>query len=88
MTVLTISVGVCLLLGFLTRVASLAGALFLISVIASQPPWISDAAPTMPQVIELAGLLVLAATGAGRWLGIDYFFYALFNRNRRSDVEA
>ncbi len=79
-TALTIGVGVCLLLGFFTRLSSLAGALFLLAVIASQPPWLSHAAPTMPQVIEFAGLLVLAGTGAGRWAGLDFFTYALFRR--------
>ncbi len=85
-TILTIGVGVCLLLGFFTRLASLAGALFLIGVIASQPFWLSDAAPTISQCVELAGLLVLAGTGAGRWLGLDFFTYALFNRFRRRRV--
>ncbi len=84
-TILTIGVGICLLLGFLTRVASVAGALFLLGVILSQPPWLADAAPTMYQVIEFVALLVLAGTGAGRWAGLDYFTYALFHRNR--DVE-
>jgi uncharacterized membrane protein YphA (DoxX/SURF4 family) len=85
-TVVTIAVGACLLLGLFTRLASLVGALFLFGVIASQPPWLADALPTMPNVIELAGLLVLAATGAGRWLGLDYFTYALFARFRRHDT--
>lgn len=76
----TIGVGVCLLLGFFTRLASLVGALFLASVIASQPPWLAESAPTMSQCIELAGLLVLAGTGAGRWAGLDYFTHALFHR--------
>jgi len=85
-TVLTISVGVCLLLGFLTRLAAIAGALFLLAVIATQPPWVADAAPTMSQVIEFAGLLVLAGTGAGRWVGLDYFGYALFRRRRDAEL--
>ncbi|HEY3393399.1 MAG TPA: DoxX family protein [Lacipirellulaceae bacterium] len=84
-TILTIGVGICLLLGFLTRIASIAGALFLLGVIISQPPWLADAAPTMFQVVEFSALLVLAGTGAGRWAGLDYFTYALFHRNR--DVE-
>ena len=75
-TALTIGVGVCLLLGLLTRIAAVVGAVFLLSVIASQPPWMADAAPTINQCVELAGLLVLAGTGAGRWLGLDYFYYA------------
>ncbi len=85
-TILTISVGACLLLGFFTRLASLAGALFLLGVIATQPPWVADAAPTIMQGIELAALLVLAGTKAGRWLGLDYFTYALFGRFRRAEV--
>lgn len=80
-TILTIGVGVCLLLGFFTRLASLAGALFLLSVIATQPPWLATAEPTIYQTVELAGLLVLAGTGAGRWLGLDYFSWALFGRH-------
>lgn len=85
-TVLTIAVGACLLLGFLTRLASLAGAIFLLGVIASQPFWIADALPTMPFYIEFAGLLVLAGTGAGRWLGLDFFTYRLFHRNRQITI--
>jgi uncharacterized membrane protein YphA (DoxX/SURF4 family) len=81
-TALTIGVGVCLLLGFFTRTASIVGALFLLGVILSQPPWLPDTAETMPNVIEFVALLVLAGTGAGRWAGLDFFTYALFNRNR------
>jgi uncharacterized membrane protein YphA (DoxX/SURF4 family) len=84
-TILTLGVGICLLLGFLTRIASVIGALFLLWVIISQPPWIPDAVPTMFQIIEFAALLVLAGTGAGRWAGLDYFPYAFFHRHR--DVE-
>jgi uncharacterized membrane protein YphA (DoxX/SURF4 family) len=84
-TILTVGVGACLLLGFFTRLASLAGALFLAAVVATQPPWVADAAPTYNQIVELAGLLVLAATGAGRWLGIDYLTYRLFSRSRASE---
>jgi uncharacterized membrane protein YphA (DoxX/SURF4 family) len=80
-TVLTLGVGCCLLLGFFTRLASLAGALFLLSIIATQPPWLPTAEPTIYQTVELSGLLVLAGTGAGRWLGLDYFTWALFSRH-------
>jgi uncharacterized membrane protein YphA (DoxX/SURF4 family) len=85
-TAVTIGVGVCLLLGFFTRLASIVGALFLLAVIASQPPWLAESEATMPQCIEFAALLVLAGTGAGRWAGLDYFTYALFHRDR--DAEA
>jgi uncharacterized membrane protein YphA (DoxX/SURF4 family) len=80
-TILTLGVGICLLLGLFTRTASIAGGIFLLSVIASQPPWISDPELTIHQIVELAGLLVLAGTGAGRWLGLDYFSWALFHKN-------
>ena len=83
---MTVTVGICLLVGSLTRLAALAGALFLLSVIASQPPWVTGAAPTYYQMVELAGLLVLAGTGAGRWAGLDYFGYLLFGRRRREDA--
>lgn len=86
-TILTIGVGVCLLLGFFTRTASILGALFLLGVILSQPPWLPDTVPTMPNVIEFATLLVLAGTGAGRWAGLDFFTYALFNRNRAAKTK-
>jgi len=79
-TVLTIGVGICLLLGIFTRLAALAGAVFLLAVIGSQPPWLPDAAGTMPNVVEFVSLLVLAGTGAGRWAGLDYLTYALFHR--------
>jgi uncharacterized membrane protein YphA (DoxX/SURF4 family) len=85
-TALVLGVGICLLLGFFTRLASIAGALFLLSVIATQPPWLAEARETMPYCIEFAGLLVLAGTGAGRWMGLDYFTWALFHRRREAEV--
>lgn len=84
--VVTIGVGVCLILGLFTRLASLVGALFLAAVVVSQPPWLAESAPTMSQCIELAGLLVLAGTAAGRWAGLDYFTYALFHRGGDADA--
>ena len=78
---LTLGVGLCLLLGLFTRTAAIAGAVFLLSVIATQPPWIATAEPTINQTVELAGLLVLAGTGAGRWLGLDFFSWALFSQD-------
>ncbi len=81
-TIVTVGVGICLLIGFFTRLASLVGALFLAAVVASQPPWAPGTVATFNQIVELAGLLVLAGTGAGRWAGLDYFGYALWNRIR------
>jgi uncharacterized membrane protein YphA (DoxX/SURF4 family) len=79
-TAVIIGVGVCLLLGFFTRLAAIVGALFLLGVICSQPFWIAESIATINQCIEFAGLLVLAGTGAGRWIGLDYLTYALFHR--------
>jgi uncharacterized membrane protein YphA (DoxX/SURF4 family) len=86
-TIVTIGVGACLLLGFFTRLASIVGALFLLGVICSQPFWIAESVPTINQCIEFAGLLVLAGTGAGRWFGLDYLTYLMFHRNREVTVQ-
>ncbi len=74
-----LGVGVCLLLGFLVPLASLLGAVFLLTVMASQPFWVPDANLGFAyyQWVEIAGLLVLATTFAGRFGGLDYFFWAL-----------
>jgi uncharacterized membrane protein YphA (DoxX/SURF4 family) len=82
-TALTLSVGICLLLGLFTPIAAIFGAGFLLAIIATQPPWVAGAEPTIYQTVELAGLLVLAATGAGRWAGLDYFLAALWRRFRQ-----
>ena len=76
-TYLILSVGVCLILGLFTRPAALAGALFLLVVIATQPPWISGAAPVYDQSLEMIALVVLATTGAGRLAGLDFFVHRL-----------
>lgn len=64
-------VGACLILGLFTRAASLAGAAFLVSIIATQPPLFAGSVSTISQMIELVGLLVLFATDAGRYAGLD-----------------
>lgn len=86
-TTVVIGVGLCLIFGFLTRIAAVLGALFLLGVVASQPFWIAGAAPTMNQCVELAGLLALAGTGAGRWAGMDGCLAALFGRLRSLTVQ-
>ncbi len=70
-------VGVLILLGLFVRPAGIVAALFLLSVIAAQPPWVAGAAPTYNQFIELFAVLVLVATGAGRFAGLDFFLTAL-----------
>jgi uncharacterized membrane protein YphA (DoxX/SURF4 family) len=85
--IVTIGVGLCLIFGLFTRLAAIVGALFLFGVIASQPFWITGAAPTMNQCVELAALLVLAGAGAGRWAGMDGCLAALFGRRRTLTVQ-
>lgn len=79
-TWVVLGVGVLLLAGFFTRIASLVGGLFLLSVVATQPPWVAGADPVYYQVVELMALGVLFATGAGRWAGLDFFTYSLWNK--------
>jgi uncharacterized membrane protein YphA (DoxX/SURF4 family) len=81
-TGLTIGVGACLLLGLFTRLASAAGALFLLSVMASQPPWVAGADTTVfyYQLVELAALVLLGTAAAGRVAGLDFFFHRLWSR--------
>lgn len=77
-----VAIGACLILGLFTRVAAVAGAAFLASVCASQWPGSPGAAPIYNQMVETLALLVLAAIGAGRYLGIDYFFGFLKGRSQ------
>jgi uncharacterized membrane protein YphA (DoxX/SURF4 family) len=81
-TCLIIGVGVCLMLGLFTRLASLGGIAFLVSVIATQPPWVVGADTTVfyYQLVEIAGLLVLFASAAGRWAGLDFIIRALLGK--------
>jgi uncharacterized membrane protein YphA (DoxX/SURF4 family) len=89
-TWLTFLVGVCLILGLFTRVASIAGALFLLSVILTQPPWIPDAADTYYQMVEMLALVVLAAAAAGRYAGLDFIIHSFWLRlrNRGNTAQA
>jgi uncharacterized membrane protein YphA (DoxX/SURF4 family) len=78
-------VGVLLILGLFTRFASLSAALFLGSVLLSQPFWIPDAKPTFYESVEFFALLVIFATCAGRFGGLDFF---LSQKNKEtSEVE-
>ena len=78
-------VGVLLILGLFTRLASGAAAIFLISVVLTQPFWIPGTQPTYFYWIELAALLVIFATCAGRMGGLDFF---LANAARKDDRPA
>ncbi|MCU0980202.1 MAG: DoxX family membrane protein [Pirellulaceae bacterium] len=73
-------VGAFLILGFCTRLSALAAAGFLASIIATQWPGAEGAEATNYQQIEMVALLVIAAVGAGRFAGLDYFVYLLWRR--------
>ena len=79
------AIGLCLIIGFCTRLACLGGAAFLVNVVLTTfpVPGIYPEIPTMvgnfmfvsKDVVELLALLVLALLPAGRWGGLDYFLW-------------
>jgi uncharacterized membrane protein YphA (DoxX/SURF4 family) len=68
-----VTIGACLVLGLLVKFNAMGGALFLATVVASQPFWVPGAQATYDQWVELAALLTLAALPTGGWSGLDYF---------------
>lgn len=70
------TIGICLVLGILTKFNAMGGVFFLTSVILAQPFWVVGAQPTYDQWVEMAALLVIAALPAGGWSGLDYFLSA------------
>jgi uncharacterized membrane protein YphA (DoxX/SURF4 family) len=77
------SIGILLIIGLLTPVASIAAALFLLSVILSQMPGYPGAQPTYFQAVECLALLVLAATDAGRYAGLDFLPWAWWQQRKK-----
>jgi uncharacterized membrane protein YphA (DoxX/SURF4 family) len=80
MTYGILAIGLLLLLGLFTRVACVAGAVFLLSVVMMQPFWVSEALPTFNQYVEMLALLTLATTPVGRWAGLDFFLAQIVSR--------
>ena len=80
-------VGVLLIIGLFTRVASAAGAIFLASVIATQPPFVPGTPPMFLYSIELAACLVIFATYAGRFGGLDFFLSSARSRASNDNGE-
>ena len=68
-----VTIGACLVLGILVKFNAMGGAIFLGSVIATQPFWVAGAQPTYNQWVELAALLAIAALPSGGWSGLEYF---------------
>jgi uncharacterized membrane protein YphA (DoxX/SURF4 family) len=81
MTYAILGIGLLLLVGLFTRLACLAGAAFLFSVVMMQPFWVSETAPTFNQWVEMFALITLATTQVGRWAGLDFFLAQLFDRS-------
>jgi len=84
------AIGLCLILGFCSRLAALGGAAFLFSVVLVQMPW-PTVYPPPPEVVghallvdknfvEMVAMLMLATTAVGRWGGLDYFVYHWLGR--------
>ncbi len=79
------AIGLCLILGFCTPLAALGGAAFMCFVVMTQPAWptiyppdphiVGHALLVNKDFVEMIALLVVAATAAGRWGGLDYFLY-------------
>jgi uncharacterized membrane protein YphA (DoxX/SURF4 family) len=65
------AIGLCLIIGLLTRTAAVLGGLFLLSVCLAQWPGYPGSAPIYYQVVEMLALFALAANGAGKWMSVD-----------------
>ena len=85
-------VGVCLILGLLTRLASLGGIAFILLFYLCNPPFIGYfySIPTEgsylivnKNLVELCALVVIMVTGSGRFAGLDRILHGLFARRRR-----
>ncbi|MGE3821281.1 MAG: DoxX family protein [Isosphaeraceae bacterium] len=89
------AIGLCLMLGLLTRFAAISGAAFLALVYLAMPPW-----PGMPEnptdpghylfidknAVEMMACLALAALPTGHWVGLDALLFGWLRRWRHSEV--
>ena len=85
------AIGLCLMLGFCSRLAALGGACFMLNVVLSQYPWptvypypsdmIGHSMIFNKDSIEFLILLLLAAVPCGRWGGLDWFLWHGFGKN-------
>ena len=79
-------VGVLLILGLFTRLAALAGAGFLFSIILTQWPGSPGAEPVYYQTIEMLGMLFLAAVAAGQYAGLDFILYSVWSKFKNNQI--
>jgi uncharacterized membrane protein YphA (DoxX/SURF4 family) len=87
------AIGLCLMLGFCTPLAALGGAAFMCFVVMTQPAFPGIYPPDPPVVghallvnkdfVEMLALLVVSATAAGRWGGLDFFVGRILFRERK-----
>lgn len=82
-----LAIGACLILGLFTRVAFFGAGTFILTVVATQPPWAADAAPWLwgPQAVGYQASIMLicfalAFSHVGRWGGLDFFVHKLIGR--------
>jgi uncharacterized membrane protein YphA (DoxX/SURF4 family) len=85
-----LAIGVCLIVGLFTRFASFSGAIFLLSLVLSQPPLPNLYPPPDPsagaqwivnkEVVEMMAMFALAFLPTGRWGGLDFFIHHLITR--------
>ena len=79
-----VTIGAGLLVGVFVKFNAMGAAIFLASVIASQPFWVPGARATYDQWVELAALLAIAALPVGSWSGLDHFLVRWCPMCRRS----
>ena len=82
-------VGLLLILGLFTRLASVAGMMLVLLFYLAAPPWIGYfyALPSEgsylivnKNLVELCALLVILMTGSGRFAGLDRILHGLLAR--------
>ena len=79
-----LSIGCLLILGLFTRYVGVIGAGFLSLIVITQLPGVPGAQDSIAQIIEMV-LLVLAAIGAGRYGGLDYFIEYFATKGTRAN---
>jgi len=88
-----VAMGVCLILGLLTPLAALAGAVFLGQIYLSMPPW--PGLPLNPMaeghylivnknLIEMLACLALVFIPTGSWIGFDALLFGWMFRGRET----
>jgi len=87
----SIAIGICMIAGLFTRLASLGGGIFLLMIVAAKWEWPGYYAPPAhpaqghslyitKEFIEMMCCFTLATLPTGRWAGFDYFLHGIFVR--------